>query len=154
MGSRTRGNDNNEQENQNSDDNTNAHLHIFPPHLLSNSVCTAAKALGRNSQVVRLILESIQALTSIVGFVDVVSQDSHGVVDVLETHKSALHMGEVYCDRKEGNFRISRNVRSNVEQRVLHSAVTFSCIACCDRVITDKAAAWNAAATTEEGSTW
>lgn len=89
--SKDRGNDNNEQENQNSDDDTNAHLHIFPPHLLSNSVCTAAKALGRNSQVVRLILESIQALTSIVGFVDVVSQDSHGVVDVLETQVSTAY---------------------------------------------------------------
>lgn len=43
---------NNHQKNDDSTNQTHAHLHVLPPHLLPDSVCTAAETLGRVGKVV------------------------------------------------------------------------------------------------------
>jgi len=32
--------------------NNDTHLHVFPPHVLANPVCTTTEALGRDCEVI------------------------------------------------------------------------------------------------------
>lgn len=82
------GEDGGEDDDQQQDDHTNndadAHLHVLPPHLLSYSVGTTAETLGRLGKVVSLVLESVQAFTTLGDLVDVVAHDTDGIVDLLQ----------------------------------------------------------------------
>lgn len=83
-----RGNDCRDDNDQDQDNDTcnqaHAHLHVLPPHLLAHTVCTATEALGRDSQVVGLVLQRIEALTTLRDLVDVVAHHTDGVVDLLK----------------------------------------------------------------------
>ena len=76
---------NDDDENQDNDTTNQArsHLHVLPPHLLADSVGATAEALGRDGQVVGLILQGIQALATLGNLVDVLSHHTNGVVDLL-----------------------------------------------------------------------
>lgn len=80
----TRGNHDDQDENDDADDQPHPHLHVLPPHLLADSVGATAEALGRDGQVVGLILQGIQALATLGNFVDVLSHHTNGVVDLLQ----------------------------------------------------------------------
>jgi hypothetical protein len=49
----------NDDENDQANDYAHAHLHIFPPHLLPDSVCSSSEALSGDCEVVCLVLERI-----------------------------------------------------------------------------------------------
>ncbi len=53
---RTGGHDDNDQQYNDADDQAHPHLHIFPPHLLPDSVRTTPETLGRHRKVVGLVL--------------------------------------------------------------------------------------------------
>ena len=55
----------------------------LPPHLLAHPVGAPAEALGRRREVVRLVLEMIEALATLRYLVDIVSHHTNGVVDLL-----------------------------------------------------------------------
>jgi len=55
----------------------------LPPHLLAHPVGAPAEALGGGRQVVRLVLEMIEALATLRDLVDIVSHHTDGVVDLL-----------------------------------------------------------------------
>jgi hypothetical protein len=75
-------NDDDEQQDDDADNQTHAHLHVLPPHLLAYTVGSAAEALGRNCQVVGLVLERIEALATLGDLVDVIAHHTDGVVDL------------------------------------------------------------------------
>ena len=50
---------NDDDEDDQPNDDAHAHLHVFPPHLLPDSVCASSEALSRDCQVVGLVLERI-----------------------------------------------------------------------------------------------
>lgn len=55
----------------------------LPPHLLAHPVGAPAEPLGRGREVVRLVLEMIEALATLRDLVDIVSHHSDGIVDLL-----------------------------------------------------------------------
>jgi len=57
--------DNDNEKNDDSGNQTHAHLHILPPHLFPNSVCSPSESLGRDGKVVGLVLKRIQSLASL-----------------------------------------------------------------------------------------
>lgn len=78
----SRHNDNDNQDDDN-DDQANTHLHILPPHLFPHSVGSTAETLGGYSQIVRLILKRVEALTTLGDLVNVLTHHANGVVDLL-----------------------------------------------------------------------
>lgn len=76
-------NDDNQYDN-NSQDNTQSHLEVLPPHVFSDSIGASSEPLCTDGQVVGLVFYGVQSFTSFGDFVDVVSHDSDGVVDLLE----------------------------------------------------------------------
>lgn len=71
----TRYDDDQDQDNDAGND-AHAHLHVLPPHLLADTVGAPTETLGRNGQVVCLVLQIVDSLATLVGHVDVVP---HGV---------------------------------------------------------------------------
>ena len=59
------GNDDNGQQDNDTDNDAHAHLHVLPPHLLAYEVGSATEALRRSGKVVGLVMQSIQALTTL-----------------------------------------------------------------------------------------
>ena len=53
-----RDNDDNEEDDD-ADNQAHAHLHILPPHLFPDSVCSSSETLGRDSEVICLILQRV-----------------------------------------------------------------------------------------------
>lgn len=82
-GKRTRWNDNDEDKDDDAGNQAHAHLDVLPPHLLADAVGAPTEALGRDSQVVGLILQSIKTLASLGDLVDVLTHHADGVVDLL-----------------------------------------------------------------------
>ena len=77
-----RHNDNHKQDND-ADGDPHAHLHVLPPHGLAHAVRAAPEALGRDGEVVRLVLEVVEALAALRDLVDVIPHHVHRVVDLL-----------------------------------------------------------------------
>lgn len=92
-----RGDDCRDNDDQDQDDDTcdqaHAHLHVLPPHLLAHTVGTATEALGGDGQVVGLVLQRIEALTTLRDLVDVVTHHTDGVVDLLRKELAMVHKG-------------------------------------------------------------
>lgn len=88
----TRNDDDDEQKND-ADDQAHSHLHVLPPHLLSDSVGTTSEALRRDSQVVGLVLQTIEALATLRDLVDVVAHNIDGGVNFLDN----LSVAECTC---------------------------------------------------------
>src|SRR3954462_6008993 len=74
---------NDNKQDDDADDEAHAHLHVLPPHLLAHAVGPPSQALGRLAEVVRLVLQRVQACSSLRGFVDVGAHDADGAVDFL-----------------------------------------------------------------------
>jgi len=81
----TRGNNDDQYQNDHACNQAHAHLHVFPPHLLAHSVGTPAETLGRDSQVVGLILKGVEVLATLGDLVDVLLHHVHRAVDLLES---------------------------------------------------------------------
>jgi len=79
----TRRHDDDNQQDDDADDDADAHLHVLPPHLLAHAVGAAAETLRGRRQVVGLILQGIEAVATLRGFVQVVLHLGHGAVDLL-----------------------------------------------------------------------
>jgi hypothetical protein len=86
----TRHNDCNQDDDNDGSDDAHAHLHVLPPHGLPDPVGSAAEALGGDSEVVRLVLQRVEALSTLRDLVDVVTHDAHGAVDFLHMRMSVL----------------------------------------------------------------
>lgn len=84
----SRDNDDHQQD-YDGNDHAYAHLDVLPPHLLPHTVGSSAEALGRYSQVVGLVLERIETLSTLRNLVDVLPHHPDGVIDLLWTIKSA-----------------------------------------------------------------
>lgn len=80
----TRGDNNDHQKNNDANDQTHAHLHVLPPHIFAHAIGAAAEALGRDGQVVGLVLQGIEVLTTLRDLVDVFAHHTDGVIDLLE----------------------------------------------------------------------
>lgn len=81
-------NDNDQDDDAN--DQAHAHLHVLPPHLLPHTVGTSAESLCRYSQVVRLVLKGVKALSTLRHLVDILAHHPHGIINLLQFTKSAL----------------------------------------------------------------
>ena len=79
----TRRNDNDDEQDDDAHNEAHAHLHVLPPHLLAHAVGAAAEALRRRRQVVRLVLQGVEAVAALRGFVQVVLHLAHCAVDFL-----------------------------------------------------------------------
>jgi hypothetical protein len=79
----TTGDDDDDEQEDDADDQAHSHLHVLPPHLLSDSVGATSEALGRDGQVVRLVLQTVEALATLRDLVDVVAHDIDSRVDFL-----------------------------------------------------------------------
>jgi hypothetical protein len=82
-GGLTRGHDDDNQQDDDADDNADPHLHVLPPHLLAHAVGAAAEALRGRRQVVGLVLQGVEAVAALRGFVQVVLHLAHCAVDFL-----------------------------------------------------------------------
>ena len=60
----TRGHNDHDEKDDDSNNDANSHLHVFPPHLLPDSVGTSSKALCRDGQIVSLVLKAIELFTT------------------------------------------------------------------------------------------
>ncbi len=60
----------------------------LPPHLLANSVCPASEPLSRDCKIIGLILERIEAFTTLRDLVDVLSHHANGIVNLLRRYVS------------------------------------------------------------------
>jgi hypothetical protein len=85
----TTGDDDDDEQEDDADDQAHSHLHVLPPHLLSDSVGATSEALGRDGQVVRLVLQTVEALATLRDLVDVVAHDIDGRVDFLHAKSVA-----------------------------------------------------------------
>jgi hypothetical protein len=85
----TTGDDDDDQQEDDADDQAHSHLHVLPPHLLADSVGATSEALGRNSQVVGLVLQTVEALATLRDLVDVVAHDVDGRVNFLHEESVA-----------------------------------------------------------------
>jgi hypothetical protein len=79
----TRGHDDDNQQDYDADDNADPHLHVLPPHLLAHTVGAASEALRGRRQVVGLVLQGIEAVAALRGFVQVILHLAHCAVDFL-----------------------------------------------------------------------
>lgn len=75
-------NDNDQDDDAN--DQAHAHLHVLPPHLLPHTVGTSAESLCRYSQVVRLVLKGVKALSTLRHLVDILAHHPHGIINLLQ----------------------------------------------------------------------
>jgi len=73
----------NDQEDDDANNDTHAHLHVLPPHLLPHAVCAAPEAVGLRGQRVGLVLQGVEALTTLGDFRDVLLHLRDGAVDFL-----------------------------------------------------------------------
>jgi hypothetical protein len=78
----TRWHNNDHQEDDHANDQTHAHLHVLPPHILAHAIGASAEALGRDGEVVGLVLQRIQVLTTLRDLVDVFAHHTDSVVDL------------------------------------------------------------------------
>ena len=78
-----------EQQDDDAHDQTSPHLHVLPPHLLADSVGTPPEALSADRQIIRLVLERVQALAPLRDLVDVLAHNADGVVNLLKGVKRA-----------------------------------------------------------------
>jgi hypothetical protein len=92
-GGLTRGHDDDNQQDDDADDNADPHLHVLPPHLLAHAVGAASEALRGRRQVVGLILQGIEAVAALRGFVQVVLHLAHCAVDFLLSQSARLASG-------------------------------------------------------------
>lgn len=76
--------DDDNEENDDADYYADTHLHVFPPHLFSDSVGAPSKALSGHGQVVGFVLQGVETLSSLGDFVDVLAHYTHGVIDLLQ----------------------------------------------------------------------
>ena len=58
--------------------------HVPPPHLLPDSIRSTPKSLGGCGEVVCLVLQRIEALTTLGDLVDIFTHYSDGVIDLLQ----------------------------------------------------------------------
>ena len=86
----TRRHDDDNQQDDDADDDADAHLHVLPPHLLAYAVGATAETLRGRRQVVGLILQGIEAVATLRGFVQVVLHLGHGAVDLLLSQSAWL----------------------------------------------------------------
>jgi hypothetical protein len=86
----TRRHDDDNQQDDDADDDADAHLHVLPPHLLAHAVGAAAETLRGRRQVVGLILQGIETVATLRGFVQVVLHLGHGAVDLLLSQSAWL----------------------------------------------------------------
>lgn len=73
---------NNNKKDDDSNNQAHSHLHILPPHLLSYSVGPTAETLSGHGEVVGLILKGIETFATLRNFVDVLTHDAHGIIDL------------------------------------------------------------------------
>jgi len=83
----------NHQKNDDTNNYAHAHLHVLPPHLLPNPVCTTAEPLGRVRQVVSLVLKSVQPCATVCDLVDILAHYTDSVIDLLLDGRSSLVPG-------------------------------------------------------------
>lgn len=83
MAKHTSRNNNNYQQNNDTDSEAYPHLHVFPPHLLSNPIGSTAEPLGGVGEVVCLVLEGVEALSTLGDLVDVLAHHTDGIIDLL-----------------------------------------------------------------------
>lgn len=57
-------NNDDQQQDNDANDDAHSHLHVLPPHLLANTVGTAAKAVGLCGEVVGLVLQAVEAFAT------------------------------------------------------------------------------------------
>lgn len=80
-------NDNHDNQDNHAGKQAYAHLHVFPPHLLAHAICAPTEPLGRYGQVVGLVLQRVEAFTTLRDLVDVLAHHADGVVDLLVKKK-------------------------------------------------------------------
>lgn len=76
-------NHNDTNKNNDANNETDLHLEVLPPHLLSHSVGSSSETLCRHRQVIGLVLERVESLSSLGDLVDVLSHDADSVIDLL-----------------------------------------------------------------------
>lgn len=72
-----------DQDDDNTSHDAHPHLHVLPPHLLPYTIRTTTETLGRLSEVISLVLEIVQPLTTLRNVLDIVAHDIHGIVNLL-----------------------------------------------------------------------
>lgn len=58
-------NDDNKQQDDDSNDETDSHFHVLVPHGLPDAVCSPSEALSGCSEVIGLVLERVQAFSTL-----------------------------------------------------------------------------------------
>lgn len=76
-------NDNDNKEDDDAGDQTHAHLHVLPPHLFPDSVCSPPESLGGDREIVGLVLQGIEPLASLGYLVNIFSHHTDRVIDLL-----------------------------------------------------------------------
>lgn len=61
----TRWNDDDKQQEYNSNDEAHSHFHVLIPHGLPDAVCSTSEALCGYSEVIGLVLEGVQAFSTL-----------------------------------------------------------------------------------------
>jgi len=74
--------DNDNEQDYNATDQAHPHFHIFPPHDFAHPICASAEALSGDSEVVGLVLEGIEAFTTLRDLVDVLFHHTNGIIDL------------------------------------------------------------------------
>lgn len=99
--------DDDDQQDDNANDQPHPHLHVLPPHLLSDAVGAPPEALGRSRQIVRLVLQRIQALAALRHLVDVFPHHANGVIDLLTGEKQKTIVSSPFSDKVQflGNYK-------------------------------------------------
>lgn len=82
--------DDDDEQDDDTNDQPHAHLHVLPPHLLADTVGAATEALSRSGEVVGLVLQRVETLSSLRDLVDVFSHHTNGVIDLLPSDVSGL----------------------------------------------------------------
>ena len=75
--------DDDEQKHDYAHDDPDPHLHVFPPHLLADSVGAATEALGGLVEILGFVLELIDVLAALGYGFEVFFHDVDGIVDLL-----------------------------------------------------------------------
>lgn len=82
MGLTTR-DDDDQQKHDYAHDDPDPHLHVFPPHLLADSVGAATEALGGLIEVLGFVLELVDVLAALGYGFEVLFHYIDGVIDLL-----------------------------------------------------------------------
>lgn len=75
--------DDEQQQRDYAHDDPDPHLHVFPPHLLADSVGAATETLGGLVEVLGFVLELVDVLAALGDGFEVLFHDIDGVVDLL-----------------------------------------------------------------------